>query len=92
MRTLNDPFSEFTMKNEQELLARITVNANVLLSKPTIRGTRLSVEHLLKALASRLSFGNLKDDYPFLEPDDISACSLYAAQRIEEEKVCSVAA
>ncbi|MBC7892949.1 MAG: DUF433 domain-containing protein [Sphingobacteriaceae bacterium] len=49
------------MKNEQDLLARITVNANVLLGKPTIRGTRLSVEHLLKAF-SRLSYENLKED------------------------------
>jgi len=33
----------------EQLLTRITVNPTVMLGKPTIRGTRLTVEHILKA-------------------------------------------
>lgn len=80
------------MQNANDLLARITVNSHVMVGKPTIRGSRLTVEHILKALSNRLSFEELKEDYPFLEPEDISACLLYAAQRLEEEKIYPVAA
>lgn len=80
------------MQTPADLLARITVNPQVMVGKPTIRSTRLTVEHVLKALSGHLSFDELKEDYPFLEPEDVSACLLYAAQRIEEEKVYPIAA
>lgn len=48
--------------------------------KPTIRNTRLTVEHILKASATGLNFEDLKDDFPFLEYADIQACLLYAAK------------
>lgn len=38
------------------LLERITVNPAIMLGKPTIRGTRLTIEHLLKAMAWRIKF------------------------------------
>ena len=69
------------------LLERITVNPSLMLGKPTIRGTRLTVDHILKALAGGLTFDLLLEDYPFLEPEDISACLLYAAQLVKNEKV-----
>ena len=46
--------------------------------KPTIRNTRLTVEHILKAYAAGLTFEQLKEDFPFLEYADIQACLLYA--------------
>ena len=73
------------------LLDRITVNPQTLTGKPTIRNTRLSVEHLLKAFAAGLSFESLLEDYPFLEFADIQACLLYAAELVESEKVYSAA-
>ncbi|MCY7349317.1 MAG: DUF433 domain-containing protein [Cytophagaceae bacterium] len=66
------------MLNPTDLLTRITANPQVMVSKPTIRGTRLTVEHVLKALSNRLSFEELQEDYPFLEPEGVSACLLYA--------------
>lgn len=68
-----------TNTRQSDLLNRITVNPAVLVGKPTIRGTRLTVEHLLKALSGGLTFAQLKEDYPFLEPDDLSACLFYAS-------------
>lgn len=73
------------------LLARITVNPAIMTGKPTIRQTRLTVEHLLKALAAGLAFEELHDDFPFLEPDDLNACLLYAAELMESEKVFQLA-
>jgi uncharacterized protein (DUF433 family) len=60
------------------LLERITLNPHVMTGKPTIRNTRLTVEHILKAYASGLTFDVLKEDYLFLEYADIQACLLYA--------------
>ena len=74
------------------LLARITVQPGVMLGKPTIRRTRLTVEHLLKAMAANLTFEQLHEDFPFLEREDLQACLLYASELVENEKVYSVAA
>ena len=74
------------------LLERITLNPNVMTGKPTVRHTRLTVEHLLKAAANGLTFEQLKEDYPFLEYADIQACMLYAAELVESEKVYASAA
>jgi uncharacterized protein (DUF433 family) len=81
-----------TEKNRALLLERITVNPNIMVGKPTIRNTRLSVEHILKACASGLTFEQLQEDYPFLELPDIQACLLYAAELVESERVFAKAA
>ncbi len=66
----------------EQLLARITVNPNVMVGKPTIRGTRLTVEQILKATGHGLTYAQLQEDFPFLEPEDIHACILYGRLRI----------
>jgi uncharacterized protein (DUF433 family) len=73
-----------TATQEVELLNRITINPEVMVGKPTITGTRMTVEHLLKALSAGLTFPILHEDYPFLEEEDIYACLLYAAQLVEQ--------
>jgi uncharacterized protein (DUF433 family) len=74
------------MKNN-ELFGRITVNPEVMVGKPTIRGFRITVEQILKALAANISINELLDDYPELELDDIRAVFLYAAESINHEQV-----
>ncbi len=71
----------------EQLLTRITINPRVMLGKPTIRGTRLSVEHILKATGHGLTYEQLHEDFPFLEPEDIQACILCATQLVENERV-----
>lgn len=71
--------------------ARITVDARVLVGKPTVRGLRISVEHVLRALANGVPEAELLADYPDLEPADISACLNYAAESIASERVYQVA-
>ena len=74
-----------------DLLNRITVNPRVLTGKPTIRGLRISVEQILRALSSGVPEEELLTDYPDLEPEDFQACFAYAADRLEEERVYSIA-
>jgi uncharacterized protein (DUF433 family) len=72
------------MKREQ-LLQRITVDPNVLVGKPTIRGLRISVEQVLHALASGVATEDLLQDYPELDQVDIQACLAYAANLVARE-------
>lgn len=74
------------MKKEN-LLSRITIDPQVLVGKPTIRGLRISVEQIIKALANNVSIKELLEEYPELEPEDIQAALFYAAEIISEERV-----
>lgn len=76
----------------QQLLDRITVNPEVMVGKPTIRGLRITVEQILKALAGNVTVEDLLEDYPELEPEDIQAVLLYAAELASEEQVFEVGA
>ncbi len=72
------------------LLERITVNPAVLVGKPTIRGLRISVDQIIKALAAGLTEEEILEDYPELEKDDIKAALLYASKVLESEKVFTI--
>ncbi len=76
--------------NLKHLLDRITVNPEVMVGKPTIRGLRITVEQILKALAGGITVQELLEDYPELEPEDIQAVLLYAAELVSEEQVFEV--
>ncbi len=73
--------------NDKNLLARITVNQGVMVGKPTIRGLRITVEQILKALATDISTRELLQDYPELERGDIKAALLYAAESVNNEQI-----
>ena len=75
---------------EQILLDRITINPKVMVGKPIIRGLRITVEQILKSLASGVSIQELLEDYPELEPEDIQAVLSYAAELVSEEQVFPV--
>ena len=76
--------------NEKELLYRITINPEIMVGKPTIRGLRITVDQILKALAAGINTNELLEDYPELEKEDIEAALLYAAQLLEEEKIYKI--
>jgi len=75
---------------KEELLSKITVNPQVMLGKPTIRGMRITLEQILLALAGGVSAQELLDDYPELEPTDFQAVFLYLAQLVSEEQVLPI--
>lgn len=63
------------MKDE-ELLERITVNPGVMVGKPVIRGTRLTVEYILNLLAHGATVEEILQEYEGLTHEDIRACLL----------------
>jgi uncharacterized protein (DUF433 family) len=62
---------------------RIEVNPEVMLGKPVIRGTRVTVELLLRKLSEGASEGALLEAYPHLTHEDIKAAIAYAADRAQ---------
>ena len=65
--------------NDQILLERITLNPKVMTGKPVIKGTRLTVEFILNVLAHGATTAEILDEYKGLQPEDISACLLFAS-------------
>lgn len=72
------------------IMDRITAHPDVMVGKPTIRGMRITVEQLLKALANGVTTDKLLEDYPELEKEDIRAALLYASKLVDEERVYAV--
>jgi len=75
------------MEGEQELIDRITVNPSIFGGKPIIRGMRIAVEHVLGMLAAGDTAQVILEEYPYLEPEDIQACMLYAYRSMAGEYV-----
>lgn len=76
-----------TPMDENKLLERVTVNPNIFGGKPIIRGRRLAVEHVLGMLAAGDSPETILSGYPWLEPEDIQACLVYARRIVGHERV-----
>ncbi|MFZ2358050.1 MAG: DUF433 domain-containing protein [Anaerolineae bacterium] len=72
--------------SEIDLMKRITFNPAMFGGKPIVRGRRLAVEHVLGMLAAGDTAQTLLEAYPWLEPDDIRACLLYARKVVGEER------
>jgi uncharacterized protein (DUF433 family) len=52
---------------------------DVMLGKPVFKGTRLTVEHILRELGTGISHAELLDNYPKLKAEHIQAALQYAA-------------
>ncbi|HRW08960.1 MAG TPA: DUF433 domain-containing protein [Caldilineaceae bacterium] len=68
---------------QEPLLDRITLNPHVMVGKPVIRGTRLTVEYILNVLAHGASIQEVLDEYDGLTVEDIQACFLFATKSSE---------
>lgn len=69
--------------NENHLLERITVNPKIMVGKPVIRGTRLTVEFILDLLAHGTTTDEILKEYEGLSKQDIQACLLFAKKSLE---------
>ena len=61
------------MKDE-ELLARITLDPKVMVGKPVIKGTRLTVDFILNLLAHGATTAEITQEYDGVTEEDIQAC------------------
>ena len=68
---------------EREILNRITTNPKVMAGKPTIKGTRLTVEYILNLLAHGATVTEILAEYEGLAEADIRACLLFASRSLE---------
>jgi uncharacterized protein (DUF433 family) len=64
---------------------RIEINPEVMLGKPVVRGTRITVESLLRKLAAGMTADEIVADHPGLTPEDIRAAQAFAADYIADE-------
>jgi uncharacterized protein (DUF433 family) len=65
---------------------RIEINPKVMLGKPVIRGTRITVELILRKLGEGATLSDLMAAYPHLTADDIKAAITYAADMVAHEE------
>lgn len=68
---------------DQQLLERITLDPRVMVGKPVIQGTRLTVEYILNLLGHGESVQGIMDEYEGLAREDILACLLFASRSLE---------
>lgn len=66
---------------------RIVAHPDVLVGKPVIKGTRLSVEFIIDMLAQGLSEDEILRSYPGITAGDLGACLGYASYVLHGEKV-----
>lgn len=68
---------------DNQLLERITTDPKVMVGKPVVRGTRLTVEYILNLLGHGATFEEIMKEYTDLTRDDIQACLLFASRSLE---------
>ena len=66
---------------------RITVDPKILVGKPIIKGTRISVEFIIGLLARGSTAEQILREYDHLTLEDICACLAYAGELVQEERV-----
>lgn len=70
-----------------DLNDRIVVDPQILVGKPVVRGTRISVALVLRLLAQGMQQAEILAEYPRLASDDIHACLAYAEALISGEDI-----
>ncbi len=68
----------------------IEIDPNIMMGKPVIRGTRITVELILRKLSEGAMQNDLLDAYPRLTAADIQAAIRYAADTLSHEEIGSV--
>jgi uncharacterized protein (DUF433 family) len=66
---------------------RIKRDPAVMMGKPVIVGTRITVEHILRCLAAGDTIEQIIDSYPHLTAEDIRAAQAYAADYLAHESI-----
>lgn len=61
----------------ENLLHRIESNPAILVGKPVMKGTRLSVQFIVNLLVNSSTHQEILDEYPYLTNEDIRACLTY---------------
>ena len=63
-----------------ELIDRINIDPEVMVGKPVIKGTRITVQLIVQLLANGATEAEILNDYPDLKKEDIKAALLFASE------------
>jgi uncharacterized protein (DUF433 family) len=69
---------------------RISSDPEIMVGKPCIKGTRITVELILRELGAGHSFADVLDAYPHLTEEDLRAAPAFAADYMQHETVLPV--
>ena len=62
---------------------RITIDPNVLVGKPIIKGTRISVEFVIDLMGRGWTMEEILQEYDHLTRKDVQACLAYANEMLK---------
>ena len=66
---------------------RITVDPKIMFGKPVIRGTRITVELILRKMAAGMTDEQIREHHPQLTVEDIRAAAAFAADHLANEEI-----
>jgi uncharacterized protein (DUF433 family) len=66
---------------------RMEINPAIMIAKPVIQGTRITMELILHKFAEGASEGELLEDFPYLKTEDIRPAVAYGAASVAREEV-----
>lgn len=69
---------------------RVVVDPKIMLGKPVIAGTRITVEQILRLLSRGQKEEEIIENFPYLKREDIRAAINYAYQIVAEEEVYKI--
>ncbi len=67
--------------------SRINIDPKIMMGKPVIKGTRITVEMLLRKLSQGLTAKEIIKNYPVISEEDIKAALEYAASTVQNEQI-----
>jgi uncharacterized protein (DUF433 family) len=69
---------------------RIIADPAIMVGKPIVKGTRITVELILKSLASGMGIEDIISAYPQLVPEDIFCALAYSASVVADEEILAL--
>lgn len=69
---------------------RITTEPDILMGKPTVKGTRISVELIVGWLAQGWTHEQLLESYPHITRDDILAALAFTTEMLRDEDYVAI--
>jgi uncharacterized protein (DUF433 family) len=66
---------------------RIEINPEIMFGKPVIKGSRITVEQILRKLAGGMTVDQIIADHPHLTPEDVYAAVAFASDHLAQEEI-----
>ena len=73
-----------------DISKHIEINPKILMGKPVIKGTRISVEQILEKLSAGETENEILRAHPHITTEDIKAALAFAAQSLKGENIYTI--